>query len=38
MLVRPLDSNLKPFDGRGIDVIAMDAKIIEVKEISKHYE
>ena len=38
MLVRPLDSNLKPFDGRSIDVIAMDAKIIEVKEISKHYE
>ena len=38
LILRPLDSNKKPFDPCNIDEIAQIVEIIEIKEVSKHYE
>ncbi len=38
LILRPLDNNKKPFDPCNIDEIADIVEIIEIKEVSKHYE
>ncbi len=38
LILQPLDENMQPFVPCNIDRIAAFVKIIEIKEISKHYE
>ncbi len=38
IILQPLDENMQPFIPCNIDRIAVYVKIIEIKEISKHYE
>lgn len=38
IILQPLNNNNKPFEPCNIDEIAMAVKIVEIKEVSKHYE
>lgn len=38
MILRPLDSNKKPFVPCHIDEIADYVEVVEIREVSKHYE
>lgn len=38
IIIQPLDENEKPYDPCNIDEISNVVKIVEVKEVSKHYE
>jgi hypothetical protein len=38
IILQPLDDNMTPFGSHNIDAIASCVKIIEIEEISKHYE
>ena len=38
IILRPLDDNKEPFDLCNIDEIANIVEIVEIKEVSKHYE
>ena len=38
IIIQPLDENEKPFDPCHIDKIASIVKIVEVSEVSKHYD
>ncbi|WP_127059165.1 hypothetical protein [Veillonella ratti] len=38
IILQPLNNNKKPFEPCNIDEIARVVKIVEIKEVSKHYE
>jgi len=38
IILQPLDENERPFDPCYIDKIAMIVKVVEIKEVSAHYE
>lgn len=38
IIIQPLDENEEPYDPCNIDEIAGVVRIVEVKEVSKHYE
>ena len=38
IIMRPLDDSEKPFDPLKIDEIVMTVKIVEIREVSAHYE
>lgn len=38
IILQPLDENKKPYDPCNIDEIASYVKIVEISEVSKHYE
>ena len=38
IILRPLDDNKEPFDPCNIDEIASVVEIVEIEEVSKHYE
>lgn len=38
IILQPLDDNLNPFNPCNIDVIACAVRIVEIEEISNHYE
>ena len=38
IILQPLDETEKPFDPLNIDEIAMTVKIVEIREVSAHYE
>ena len=38
IILRPLDDNKNPFDQCNIDEIAGSVEIVEIKEVSNHYE
>lgn len=38
IIIRPLDENKKPYDPCNIDEIASVVEIVEIREVSKHYE
>lgn len=38
IILQPLDENKEPYDPCNIDTIAGVVRIVEVKEVSKHYE
>ena len=38
IILRPLDDNKEPFDTCNIDEIASVVEIVEIEEVSKHYE
>ena len=38
IILRPLDEDKKPFDPCNIDEIASVVEIVEIEEVSKHYE
>ena len=38
VILQPLDDNEKPFDPCNIDEIASIVKVVEVREVSAHYE
>lgn len=38
LIIQPLDDDKEPLEGHNIDVVAKYVRIIEIEEISKHYE
>ena len=38
IILQPLDENEDPFDSSNIDQIAAIVKIVEISEVSRHYE
>ena len=38
IILQPLDENKKPYSSTPIDQIASNVKIVEITEVSKHYE